>query len=164
LGVATELDRFCEGVDKLIAINVVAAGQPFPGVRLKALAEEEGLRLGSDGSFHASGDAGRTLYILSNCEPALFTAEGMRDLQTRAVALTFEIPRVSDGGAVFEQMMLFASRLAGTLGGVVVDDDGHQFGAEALGGIRSHIRQFQTSMEKAGIPAGSPLALRLFDE
>jgi hypothetical protein len=163
LGAATELDRFCESVDKLIVINVVANNLPFPATKIRGLAESAGLQLCEDGSFHADDDSGQTLYVLGNCEPTLFTAEGMSSLQTRAVSLTFEVPRVSDGGAVFEQMMQFAVRLAEVLDGAVVDDDGYPFGTEALGGIRGHIQQFQARMAEVGIIAGSPLALRLFD-
>ncbi|GHT80729.1 hypothetical protein AGMMS49960_03170 [Betaproteobacteria bacterium] len=163
LGAATELDRFCESVDKLIVINVVANDLAFPATKIRGIAESAGLQLSEDGSFHAVDDSGQTLYVLGNCEPTFFTAEGMSNLQTRAVSLTFEVPRVSDGVAVVERMMQFAVRLAEVLDGVVVDDDGHAFGAEALGGISGHIQQFQARMAEVGIDAGSPLALRLFD-
>jgi hypothetical protein len=45
---------------------------------------------------------------------------------------------------------------------VVVDDNRSPFGDKAVGLIRSQIEQFQGQMAEQGIPAGSPLALRLF--
>ena len=55
-----------------------------------------------------------------------------------------------------------AGELAGELGGDVVDDNRAPFGAEAAAIIRGQIGQFQSRMADHDIPAGSPLALRLF--
>ena len=64
--------------------------------------------------------------------------------------------------AAFDRMMKMATTLAGELGGDVVDDNRAPFGAEAAAIIRSQIGQFQSRMADHDIPAGSPLALRLF--
>jgi FtsZ-interacting cell division protein ZipA len=59
-------------------------------------------------------------------------------------------------------MMKMARLLADELGGDVVDDNRVPFGAEAATIIRAQIGQFQARMDESGIPAGGPLALRLF--
>ncbi|MDD2875230.1 MAG: cell division protein ZipA C-terminal FtsZ-binding domain-containing protein [Azoarcus sp.] len=163
LGNATELDRFCADVDVQIGINVVSAnGQPFHGTKIRALAESEGLVLREDGSFHACDEDGNTLFTLCNLEPTLFAGDEMRTLQTNGVTLVIDVPRVANGAVVFERMMQFAARLGNTLNGVVVDDNRAPFGPEAAALIRAQIEQFQQHMAEQGIPAGGPLARRLF--
>lgn len=162
LGGATELDRFCADVDVQIGINVVATAQPFAGTKLRGLAEAEGLRLDDDGSFHFHDDAGNTLFTLANLEPALFTADNLRSLQTQGVTLVIDVPRVADGAACFERMMQLANHLAHALQGVVVDDNRTPVGSDAASMIRKQIAQFQERMASNDIPAGGPLARRLF--
>ncbi|MFP5401139.1 MAG: cell division protein ZipA C-terminal FtsZ-binding domain-containing protein, partial [Gammaproteobacteria bacterium] len=81
---------------------------------------------------------------------------------SRGLTLVIDVPRVAGGGAAFERMMHTAGELAGELGGDVVDDNRAPFGAEAAAIIRGQIEQFQARMDEAGIPAGGPLAQRLF--
>lgn len=162
LSAATELDRFCADVDVQIGINVVGNGQPFVGTKLRGLAEAQGLVLADDGSFHARDDDGNTLYMLGNLEPTLFTAENLRSMHTSGITLVIDVPRVTNGVQVFDRMMQFANQLADTLNGSVVDDNRHPLGADATALIRSQIAQFDEHMAGSAIPAGSPLARRLF--
>ena len=157
-----ELDRLCAGVDIQIGVNVLARDQAFSGAKLSGLLHTAGLELLDDGCFHSRDGKSLTEFVLSNLEPVLFSAEGMRGLTTQGVTLTLDVPRVADGVQVFERMMALAQRIADALGGVVVDDNRAPFGDKAVGLIRSQIGQFQGQMAEQGIPAGSPLALRLF--
>jgi hypothetical protein len=59
-------------------------------------------------------------------------------------------------------MTAFARSLASRLSGVVVDDEGQALPDAALAGIAEDLGEFYREMEQAGIPAGSPLAQRLF--
>lgn len=162
LGRATELDRFCADIDVQIAINVVATENQFEGGDIVQLAEQHGLRLASDGSFHALDEDGATLFTLGNLEPGLFAAEGMAGVVTKGLTLVIDVPCVSDGVAAFDRMMRTAADFADKLRGTVVDDNRAAFGVEAASLIRDQIAQFQERMASHGIPAGSPLALRLF--
>ncbi|MDR1661903.1 MAG: ZipA [Azoarcus sp.] len=161
LGNARSLDRFCAEVDVQIAVNVVSE-QPMGGARIFSLAEAEGLRLESDGVFHARASDSRTLYILSNGEPAPFMRASLAALQTKHLSLILDLPRIIDAAAELEDMMRFASHLAKTLGATVVDDNGRPFGAESLDAIRNRIRRYQMRMSNEGIPPGGSLARRLF--
>lgn len=159
---ATELDRFCADVDVQIGVNVVARDGQFDGRMIQQLAERQGLKLGSDGSFHAVDDQGASLFTLSNLEPGLFAPDGMKQLVTQGLTLVIDVPRVANGSAVFDRLMRVAGALAEQLGGDVVDDNRAPFGTEAATIIRSQIEQFQARMAEHGIPAGGPLAQRLF--
>jgi FtsZ-interacting cell division protein ZipA len=162
LAAAGELDRFCAGVDVQIGVNVVSTATPFPGTKLRGLAEAQGLALREDGMFHAEDEQGVTLFSMANLEPVLFTTENLRSLQTTGLTLMVDVPRVPNGHLAFDRMMVFARQLAEALNGQVVDDNRAPFGEPAAALIRSQIEQFQGQMLAWGVPAGSRLALRLF--
>ena len=158
---ATELDRFCADVDVQIGVNVVARDGQFEGRAIHAVAEKHGLRLGADGAYHMV-DGEHSVFAVANLESGRFSPESLKGLVTRGLTLVIDVPRVANGGAAFDRMMKMATTLAGELGGDVVDDNRAPFGAEAAAIIRSQIGQFQSRMADHDIPAGSPLALRLF--
>ena len=81
---------------------------------------------------------------------------------TRGLTLVIDVPRVAGGSAAFDRMMRTANDLAAELGGDVVDDNRAPFGTEAAVIIRGQIEQFQARMDEVGMPAGGPLAQRLF--
>lgn len=158
---ATELDRFCADVDVQIGVNVVARDGQFEGRAIHAVAEKHGLRLGADGAYHMV-DGEHSVFAVANLESGRFSPESLKGLVTRGLTLVIDVPRVANGGAAFDRMMKMATTLAGELGGDVVDDNRAPFGAEAAAIIRGQIGQFQSRMADHDIPAGSPLALRLF--
>ncbi|MBL8437978.1 MAG: cell division protein ZipA C-terminal FtsZ-binding domain-containing protein [Zoogloeaceae bacterium] len=162
LQVASDLDRFCAGVDVQIGVNVVSNGTPFPGTKLRGVAEAGGLVLRDDGMFHAEDESGVTLFSLANLEPDAFQAEGLRDFKTHGVTLVVDVPRVPNGHQAFDRMMEFARHLASVFDGQVVDDNRAPFGEPAAAMIRNQIEQFQGQMQGYGVPAGGRLALRLF--
>lgn len=159
---AAEMDRFCAKVDVQVGVNIVSKGTAFVGTKLRALAEAGGMTLGRDGAFHAHDDDGKVLFSLCNLENALFSENEMRHINTHGVTLLIDVPRVHDGVHVFDRMMRQANQMASTLDGMIVDDNRAAFGPEAAALIRSQIHQFQTFMANQSIPAGSPLASRLF--
>lgn len=160
---AAALDQFCADVDVLVGVNVVAMGQgSFAGTKLRALAEAAGLRLATDGTFQYRDDQGNVLYALANQEAAPFEAEAMRNLSTHGVTLLFDVPRVSNGLRVFDQMMLFAHQLADSLKGTLVDDNLRPLSDEGVARIRQQLSALYAKMDARGIRAGSPQALRLF--
>lgn len=159
---AAELDRFCADVDVQIGVNIVARERQFEGGEVRQLADQFGLRLASDGCFHALDDGGATLFTLGNLEPELFAEDGMARLVTRGLTLVIDVPHVVDGVAAFDRLMHTASGLAERLEGSVVDDNRAPFGTDAVAVIRAQVEQFQQRMARHDIPPGSPLAQRLF--
>ncbi|MBV6474752.1 MAG: Cell division protein ZipA [Rhodocyclaceae bacterium] len=159
---AAEIDRFCAGVDIQIGVNVVATGAPFPGTKLRGLAEAAGLVLREDGMFHAADDAGATLFTLSNLEAAAFVAEDINTLATHGVTLTLDVPRVADGPRVYDRMIALAKQLAIGLGGALVDDNRAPLVESALDVIHDKIVEIGQRMTSQGLTAGSTQALRLF--
>lgn len=159
---AAEIDRFCAGVDIQIGVNVVAAGAPFAGTKLRGLAEAAGMMLREDGMFHSVDDAGTTLYTLSNLEAVPFAAEEMKSFTTHGITFTLDVPRVATGPRAFDRMIALAKQFAASLGGTLVDDNRTPLSDSALDIIHDKIVEIEQRMAEQGLIAGGPQALRLF--
>lgn len=159
---AKELDALCADVDVQIGLNLVTRSGGAQGTRIRALAEAHGFKLERDGRFHRRDDTGLELYTLCNMEAEAFTAEGMKALSTKGLTLLFDVARVPGGIATFDRVVEFTRTLAEALSAAIVDDNQQPLNDTALGKIRAQLQALYASMENQGIPAGSPLALRLF--
>jgi len=159
---AASLDGFCADVDIQIGINVISQGLPFPGSKLRALAEAAGMALDAEGRFVRRDDDGQILFILCNQESGGFPAEGLKTLTTHGVTFLLDVPRVAHGERVFAQMLDLARRFAATLHGALVDDNRRPLAEGALEPIRRAIAQAQAAMAARQLPAGGALAQRLF--
>ncbi len=162
LEAAAQLDQFCAGVDIQIGINVISQGQTFAGTKLRALAEAAGMALDADGRFVRLDDEGQVLYVLTNHEAPGFSAESMKSMSTHGVTFLLDVPRVAHGDRVFNQMLDLARRFAEALHGALVDDNRRPLSEGALEPIRRQVAQYQSVMATRNLPAGGPLALRLF--
>jgi FtsZ-interacting cell division protein ZipA len=164
LAQAAALDRFCAEVDVQIGLSVIGSeSHTFSGSKLRALAESAGCAIGRDGRFHRPGDDGTELFSLANIEPMPFHPETIRTLQTRGITVFFDVPRVPASAAAFRRFIDFAHHLEQALGGVLVDDNRKPIGQAALEAIGQQLERIHQTMQARGIPAGGPLALRLFD-
>ena len=159
---AQQLDALCADVDVQIGLNLISRGGAVPGTRIRALAEAHGLVLERDGRFHRRDETGLELYTLCNMEPAAFSAEGMKELATKGLTLLFDVARVPGGIVAFDRFVEFTRVLAEALSAGIVDDNRQPLDDAGLGKIRAQLQALYASMEQQGIPAGSPLALRLF--
>jgi len=159
---AQQLDALCADVDVQIGLNLISRGGAVPGTRIRALAEAHGLALERDGRFHRRDDTGLELYTLCNMEPAAFAAEGMKELATKGLTLLFDVARVPGGIVAFDRYVEFTRTLAEALPAGIVDDNRQPLDDAGLGKIRAQLQALYASMEQQGIPAGGPLALRLF--
>ena len=159
---ATELDNFCGQVDILIAMHVIAAATPFPGTKIRALAEANGLVLDDDGRFRRRDDEGRVLYEFANMDGTPFGAEAMRSMSVSGLTLELDVPRTPDPERAFQQFRDLARQLAQTLEGSVVDENRAPVLPAAFDLIRTQIQAVQRAMAARAIAPGTPSALRLF--
>lgn len=160
---AATLDEFCASVDVLIGVNVVTAnGDAIPATKVRALAEASGMKLKPDGTFHYANDDGVTLFMLTNFAPTPFSPENIRQMTTHGVTLLLDVPKVANGARVFDQMLVLARQMAGSLGGTLVDDNRRPLSDSGIAKIKSQLATIYAKMEAAGLPAGGDRALRLF--
>jgi len=160
---AAALDEFCADVDVLVGINVIAnTGQVFHGTKIRALAEAAGLHLQPRGVFHCDDDHGGTLFSLDNQESEPFLIDRIRNITTPGITFLLDVPRVANGPRVFDKMIGMSRSFADSLDGTLADDNRVLLNDSGLDRIRAQLRAIYAAMEKRGIEAGSPLALRLF--
>jgi hypothetical protein len=160
---AADLYRFCEDVDVMVGLNVIArTGQVFHGTKIRALAEAAGLHLQPGGVFHCLDEQGGALFSLDNQEPEPFLIDKIRSLTTPGITFLLDVPRVSDGLRAFDRMVAMSRSFADSLDGVLADDNRVPLNDAGLDKIRAQLRAMYGAMEQRGIHAGSPLALRLF--
>ncbi|RPH67543.1 MAG: hypothetical protein EHM83_01250, partial [Burkholderiales bacterium] len=79
--------------------------------------------------------------------------------------LTFllDVPRSSPPSDAWSRMLEAASACAQRLGGRLVDDGGRPLADSSLAQIGRQLLQRYESLEAIGVPAGSALALRVFN-
>jgi len=160
---AKALDEFCAGVDVQLGVNVVAAeGSLFAGVKLNELALAAGLRLHDDGCYRASDAAGLTQFTLGNIGAEAFNAAAIESLATGGVTLSLDVPKVPDGAAAFDRLLIVAEQLADALDGQLVDSQGHALSGVGIEGIRAKVVELQGRMALHDVVAGGRRALRLF--
>ena len=161
---AEALDRLCADLDVQIGLTVQKP-EPgaIPGTRLRGVAEAWGFHLVPAGRFEFVGeDTGTVLYSLQNLRPEPFSVESLRLTATHGVVFLLDVARVADPARVFDQMKMAAKRMAATLGGELVDDNGRPLDDAALAVIRDQVQAAADALLSVHIEPGSARALALF--
>lgn len=160
---ARELDQFCIDVDVMISLQLIAgSSSPFAGTKLRGLAEAGGLTLREDGQFHCIGDDGGSRFTLACLDRRALTPEVLRTVLLRGVVLMMDVPRVSNGVEVFNQMVLLGRKLESALSSRLMDENQQPLGEAEIEKIRQQLKIIYSSMFARGIIPGSMSALRLF--
>ncbi|MGH8666489.1 MAG: cell division protein ZipA C-terminal FtsZ-binding domain-containing protein [Burkholderiales bacterium] len=160
---AADIDRFCSQVDVSVGCNVVPrSAAALSGTKVRGLLESAGFVLEPSGRFILRAEDGRVLLCADDIEGAALTAERLRSGPVAGLSLTLDVPRVSGGVRLFERMIELARHLAHALDAVVVDDNRAELTEAGLKVIRAQLKSVHAAMEAQGIPAGGPLAARLF--
>ncbi len=157
---ARELDRFCAEVDIEVAVNVVGQfGATFSLARVKQLALDAGLSETGSGHLVSYGAGGHPEFVIRR-----FDEPSAKPSPHYATGLTFalDVPHVGNAADAFDAMVELAARLAGTLGGQLVDDNRKPLSEAGIASIRRSLEEVVRAMDAHGIPAGGALARRLF--
>jgi FtsZ-interacting cell division protein ZipA len=160
---AGDIDRFCSQVDISVGCNVVPRGATaLSGTKIRGLLESAGFVLEPSGRYVLRAEDGRILLCAEDLEGGALTLERLRSGPVAGLTLTMDVPRVSGGSRVFERMLELARHLAHALDAAVVDDNRAELTDAGLKVIRQQLKSVHAAMEAQGIPAGGPLAVRLF--
>lgn len=159
---AADLDRFCSEVDIQISLHVLSASTPFPGTKVRALAEAAGFVLEDDGRFRRRDEQGRVMCQIGNMDRTPWRADTMRATSTNGLTLELDVPRTPGPARAFEQFRDLARHLAQALEGSIVDDNRAALSVVAFDQILAQVQAVQRAMEARGVTPGSASALRLF--
>lgn len=164
---ASSLDAFCIDVDKTMFFHILNDGTPFTGIKLRGLAEAQGMELTNDGCFkyYASAEAMRMKkhdFMLFNRDNHRFTPEMLRTSVIKAVTFQLDIPQIGADGQSLERMIEIAQHLKNNLNGTLVDDNNRPLSDIQMVKIREQIKSIHATMQLRGITPGSNHAFRLF--
>jgi FtsZ-interacting cell division protein ZipA len=161
---AEALDRLCAELDMQIGLTVrKVPPATIAGTRLRGVAEAAGFRLAPTGRFEfVQDETGAVLFTLQSLTDEAFTLESLRHAATPGVVFLLDVPRVADPPRAFDQMKLAAKRMALTVGGELVDDNGRPLNDAGLASIREQVVAADQALHRHNIEPGSPRALKLF--
>lgn len=160
---ARALDALCVPLDAQIGINLATLHDGWTGEVIADFARRLGLILRSDGRFHALDAEGNTLFVLQNGDGGAFRADTLGVQHTSRITLLLDVPRAPQEQRPFDRLVELANALAGSLEASIVDDQSHLLTPAALTSIGRQIDPVYAKLVEAGMPAGSPRALALFN-
>ncbi|HSJ97341.1 MAG TPA: cell division protein ZipA C-terminal FtsZ-binding domain-containing protein, partial [Myxococcota bacterium] len=157
---ARDLDRFCADADIEVAVNVIGQfGATFAVARVRSLALEHGMSETGAGDLVAFAADGYPEFSIRRFDDARAKASGA---YYTGITFALDLPNAADPASALADMVAVASSLAEKLGGQLVDDNRRPLTEAGLASIRRSLEKIVQDMEAHGIPAGSPLARRLF--
>ncbi len=147
---ARQLDEACAQLDAVIGLNVETPTALSPG-ELAALASGLGLQERGNNRFAALGDEGEVMFSLALGERA------------EQLTLLLDVPRAPEHAEPWQRMVEVAAACAERTGGRVVDDAGRALAEAAAGEVGRQLAMRYRTLREAGLDAGSPAALRVFN-
>ncbi len=160
---AQELDRFCADVDQMIGINLLTSSdRKLFGTEVANAAEQVGMSLQADGTFHLLDEQGATLFNLSASDGTVFQYHTLNQSRADSLTLLLDIPRVNEPVRRFDEMVALARELEKLLRLTMTDDQRVALNDGALAQIRAQVAATADLMSTGHITPGSAQALRLF--
>jgi cell division protein ZipA len=132
---------------KIVTLRLMSRDKAgFPGEQLVLALREEGLRHGRYGIFHWSPDdsGDDPVFSVANLvEPGSFDLTRLRTDTFPGISLFMALPGPMEGVAAFDALVGTARKLATTLGGELLDEQGSTLSIQRQRYIREEIIQFQ---------------------
>lgn len=148
---AQKLDHLFASWDVQISLNILLPENQYAPEALQSIVLNRGYIERPDGKY----------LMLDNYGQVVFTST--LNLQPPQITLLLDVPRANPQIQPFDRMAVAANDLAQNLGGIVVDDALRTIDPSALLEIEQQLRTHYAEMAEAGVPAGSALALRIFN-
>ncbi len=136
------------GEDKVVALSVMApSNAPYPVTALTSVLEAAGLQRTEQSIFRRGLDTQEgtiALFSVANIiEPGTFADDPKPEDTVPGVALIMQLPGPFDGLTTFEQMLSVAQRIAGDLGGHVLDVRRCDLTHQAIEHIREDLLEYR---------------------
>jgi ZipA, C-terminal FtsZ-binding domain len=147
---ARALDASCIKLDAQIGVNVDSS-EPLSPVDLEWVARDQRLTERGNNRYARLGEHGEMLFSVA-----------LADSPNRLTFL-LDVPRAPAAQSPWQALVQCAHACTNRLQGTLVDDGGRTLGQPALDRIGAELERRYAVLENAGLVAGSPLALRLFN-
>lgn len=147
---ARDLDATCAQFDGLVGLNVECV-EPLGPDHLAALAGPLALAERGNNRYARLGPHGEVVFSVA-----------LADAPNR-IAFLLDVPRAAPALEPWGQTVGCAMQCAQRLGGRLIDDNGRGLSEADLTRVDRQVRQRYESLEAIGLPAGSSLALKVFN-
>jgi len=159
---ARELDGFAAQCDAQLSVNVHSDGAPWSANYVQSVAAQDGLLLSRDGTRFVKLDARQNPVFMLQFEDTNFLRDDLTYKGGEMITLLLDVPVADEDILPFRLMCDYAVSLSQRIGAHVVDDQRRPLPEASLLAIEKQLLTLYARLEKAGIPAGSPVARRLF--
>jgi hypothetical protein len=147
---ARQLDAAAAKLDTQVDLGVEASA-PITAQKLASVARQLDLFDRGSGRFACFAEGGELLYTLMPGETA--------DM----LAFVLDVPRTAQEHDPWRSMVACANRCAQLVGGRVVDGAGRGMSVSMIESVAQQLQRRYQELAQAGLKAGSPAALRLFN-
>jgi FtsZ-interacting cell division protein ZipA len=147
---ARELDALAARLDTPVDLGVEASA-PIPAQKLAAVARKLELFERGGGRYACFAEGGELLFTL------------MKGQTEDMLAFLLDVPRTGQEHDPWRSMVVCASSCAQLVGGRVVDSAGRGMSVGMIDTVGLQIGKRYQELENAGLRAGSPVALRVFN-
>lgn len=159
---ARELDGFAAQCDAQLSVNVRSDGAPWSANYVQSVAAQDGLLLSRDGTRFVKLDAKQNPIFMLQFEDTNFLRDDLTYKGGEMITLLLDVPVADEDILPFRLMCEYAISLAQRIGAHVVDDQRRPLPEASMLAIEKQLLTLYARLERAGIPAGSPVARRLF--
>jgi len=163
---ARELDAFAAGADVQLGVNVISDGAPWSAAYVQTVATQDGLVLSRDGTRFIRYEPGadgvqKPLFTLQFGETN-FLRDDLTVSAGRQITLLLDVPQAPQTVKPFKTVCEYGYSLAQRMGAKLVDDNMRPLSEASFVAIFTQLEKLYEKLEARGMPAGSPVAVRLF--
>jgi len=162
---AREIDAFASPLDAQLMVRLKARSTPWSLGFVQQCAARHGFVKGAlPGRMEWPGDepGAPPVLVLSVDSQMALTAEDGQDVVLREVNLSLDVPQTAEDQDPFPNWHRLASLLSKDMEAVVVDDNDQLVTLHAFDVIGKDLKGLYRSLAEREMPAGSPVARRVF--
>ncbi|SPA24840.1 Cell division protein ZipA [Cupriavidus taiwanensis] len=163
---ARELDAFAAACDVQLGVNVISDGAPWSAAYVQNVATQDGLVLSRDGTrfirYQANAEGVQRPLFTLQFGDTNFLRDDLTVKSGRQITLLLDVPVADQAARPFKTVCEYGHTLAQRMGAQLVDDNMRPLTEASFVAIFNQLEALYQKLEARGMPAGSPVALRLF--
>ncbi|AJG19802.1 cell division protein ZipA C-terminal FtsZ-binding domain-containing protein [Cupriavidus basilensis] len=161
-----ELDAFAASCDVQLGVNVISDGAPWSAAYVQTVATQDGLVLSRDGTrftrYQANAEGVQRALFTLQFGDTNFLRDDLTAKAGRQITLLLDVPSAAQATKPFKTVCEYGYSLAQRMGAQLVDDNMRPLSESSFVAIFGQLQTLYDKLEARGMPAGSPVTLRLF--
>ncbi|MNT43152.1 hypothetical protein D3C72_1796080 [compost metagenome] len=145
---------------------MISDGAPWSAAYVQNVATQDGLVLSRDGTrfirYQANAEGVQRPLFTLQFGDTNFLRDDLTVKAGRQITLLLDVPLADQGAKPFKTVCEYGHTLAQRMGAQLVDDNMRPLTETSFVAIYNQLETLYNKLEARGMPAGSPVALRLF--